>query len=321
MFVKRIKIFTLLGFDVYIDLSWIIIAVLIIWSLSKGFFPFYYKGLSSGDYWIMGIAGALGLFLSIIFHELSHSLVSRRYGIPMKGITLFIFGGVAEMSDEPPSAQAEFMMAIAGPISSIIIGLVFWGLSSFAAGWYKPASIVFQYVFYINILLAVFNLIPAFPLDGGRVLRSILWGLKQNLRWATRISSTIGIAFGVFLIIVGVIHILNGSFISGMWWALIGIFLHGAAKNAYQQLITRRALEGERVKRFMKKDPVVISPSLSVHTLVEEYIYKYHYKMFPIVESERLIGCVSTRQVKEIPKEEWERKTVREIAVQCSSEN
>ena len=321
---KRINLFKLFGFEVRIDLSWVILAILVAWSLSSGLFPFHYKGLSTQTYWLMGIVGAIGLFLSIVVHEMSHSLIARRYGIPMKGITLFIFGGVAEMTKEPPSPRAELMMAIAGPISSIGISVVFYGIYHLGrqGGWPEPINGVVQYLAMINGLLALFNLIPAFPLDGGRVLRSILWGWKKNLRWATRISSQIGSGFGILLIILGIFQFFSGNFIGGMWWFFIGMFLQGAAKMSYQQLLIRKSLEGETVRRFMKSDPVTVSPSISIRQLVEEYIYKYHFKLFPVVqESTQLVGCVTTREVKEIPQEEWSQKTVGEIAVKCSSEN
>ena len=323
MFGKRIRLFNLLGFEVRIDMSWIILVILVVWSLSKGLFPYHYKGLSNETYWIMGILGAAGLFLSIIFHELSHSFIARRYGLPMKGITLFIFGGVAEMSDEPPSARAEFAMAIAGPISSIILGFVFFVLSGMGKidGWPRPVNGILGYLSYINFLLAGFNLIPAFPLDGGRVLRSILWGMKHNLRWATQVSSRIGSGFGTLLIVWGFFNVLTGNFLSGMWWFLIGMFLQSAARGSYQQLVTRKALEGERVRRFMKPDPVTVSPSVSIEQLVEDYVYRYHYKMFPVVQSDRLIGCVTTKQIKEIHREEWKHKTVGEVVASCSPEN
>jgi len=324
MFGKRIKLFKLLGFEVRIDWSWIIIAILIAWSLSKGVFPSYYKNLPAQTYWWMGIIGALGLFLSIIAHEFSHSLVARKYGLPMKGITLFIFGGVAEMDEEPASAKVEFLMAIAGPISSIVIALIFYGIHALGkqGGLSVPVNGVIGYLAMINALLAGFNLLPAFPLDGGRVLRSILWGVKKNLRWATYISSRIGSGFGILLIILGVIQVFRGNFVGGMWWFLIGMFLQGAAKASYQQLITRKALEGEPIRRFMKTDPVTVSPTVSLEQLVEDYVYKYHFKMFPVVEdSDRLLGCITTKQVKEIPREDWNRKTVGEVASQCSPEN
>jgi Zn-dependent protease/CBS domain-containing protein len=324
MFGNRIKLFKLLGFEVRVDWSWIIIAVLIAWSLSKGLFPSYYKNLSTQTYWWMGIIGALGLFLSIIVHEFSHSLVARRYGLPMKGITLFIFGGVAEMEDEPPSAKVEFMMAIAGPLSSILIALIFYGIHAAGkqAGLAQPINGVVGYLGWINAILAGFNLLPAFPLDGGRVLRSILWGVKKNLRWATYVSSRIGSGFGILLIVLGVVQVFRGNFVGGMWWFLIGMFLQGAAKASYQQLLTRRALEGESVRRFMKTDAITVPPSISLDELVEDYVYKYHFKMFPVVEDhDRLLGCVTTKQIKEIPRAEWGRRTVGDVASQCTSEN
>jgi Zn-dependent protease len=323
MFGKRIKLFKILGFEVGIDLSWIILAFLIAWSLSVGLFPFQFKGLSTETYWLMGIIGAVGLFLSIIFHELSHSLVARRYGIPMKGITLFIFGGVAEMSDEPTSPKAEFMMAVVGPISSIAIGLICYGVYTLGkeGGWTQPITGVVGYLAMINGLLAGFNLIPAFPLDGGRLLRSILWGIKGNIRWATRVASSIGSGFGILLIVLAVFQLFRGNFIGAMWWFLIGMFLRGAAKSSYQQLMVRNALEGEPVRRFMSDDPVTVSPSLSVKDLVEDYIYRYHFKMFPVVDDGRLVGCVSTKDVKEVPREQWGRKMIGELAANCSVDN
>jgi Zn-dependent protease/CBS domain-containing protein len=323
MFGKRFKLFKLFGFEVGIDLSWIIIAILIAWSLSTGFFPFRYKDLSTQTYWVMGIVGAVGLFLSIIAHEFCHSLVARKSGMPMKGITLFIFGGVAEMSEEPPSAKAEFLIAVVGPLSSIAIAAIFYGIYQVGvvSGWTQAINGVVAYLAMINGLLAVFNLVPAFPLDGGRILRSILWGWKGNLRWATRIASSIGSGFGIFLIIIGFIRILSGNFIGGMWLGLIGLFIQSAAKMSYQQLVARRALEGEPLKRFMKTDPVTVPDSITVDQLVEDYIYRYHFKMFPVVNSNKLIGCITTRQVKEIPREDWSRKTVGEVADRCSSEN
>ena len=324
MFGKRINLFKLLGFQVRIDFSWIIIAVLIAWSLSTGLFPYQYRGLSTSTYWIMGIIGAVGLFLSIIVHEFSHSLVARKHGIPMKGITLFIFGGMAEMSDEPPSPKAEFMMAVVGPLSSILIAGIFYALYSagVSAGISRPVNGVVQYLAYINALLAAFNVIPAFPLDGGRVLRSILWGIKGNLRWATRISSWVGSGFGIVLIALGVFSFFSGNFIGGMWWFLIGIFLYSAAKMSYQQLLTRRALEGESVRRFMKTDPVTVTPDMPIDRLVEEYVYVFHHKMYPVVsDSDRVDGCVTTRQIKEVPRDEWNQKRVKDIEVPCSEDN
>jgi Zn-dependent protease/CBS domain-containing protein len=323
MFGKRIKLFTILGFEVRIDLSWFIIAVLITWTLASGVFPHYYKGLRTAIYWWMGVAGALGLFFSVVFHELAHSVISRKRGLPMKGITLFIFGGVAEMREEPESAGTEFWMAIAGPISSVVLGLVFYGLLAVGRGsWPVPINGVIGYLAMINFILAGFNLLPAYPLDGGRVLRSALWKWKGNVRWATRVASQVGSGFAIALIVLGVLAFVRGNFIGGMWWFLIGLFLRNASQMSYQQLLMRKALEGESVQRFMKRDPVTVPPSISVEQLVEDYIYQYHYKMFPVVEdSNKLIGCVTTKHVKEVPRDEWRQKTVGDLAIGCSQEN
>ena len=323
MFGSRVKLFKLLGFEVKIDASWLVIAVLVTWSLAKGAFPYWYPNLASQTYWIMGVVGALGLFISIVAHEFCHSLVARKFGMPMKGITLFIFGGVAEMGDEPPTARAEFWMAIVGPLSSLAIGGVFFLIyrGGLAAGWPTPVNAVTYYLFYINLILAAFNLLPAFPLDGGRVLRSILWGARDNLRWATRISSTIGTAFGLALIFVGVLRFIYGDVVGGVWMFLIGMFLRSAAQMSYQQLLVRKALEGEPVRRFMNADPVTVQDSITVAKLVEDYIYKYHHKMFPVMAGEKLVGCITTRQVKDIPREAWDRETIRDAASPCSEEN
>jgi len=323
MFGKRITLFKLFGFSVRIDISWIIIAILITWSLALGLFPQYYKDLSKATYWLMGAIGALGLFASIVFHELCHSLVARRYGLPMKGITLFIFGGVAEMEEAPPSAKVEFLMAVAGPISSILLGGFFYGILIVgrAIGFPDPVRGVIGYLAVINLILAAFNLLPAFPLDGGRMLRSALWGWKGNLRWATRIASRIGIGFGMVLVFFGVLQVLLGNFIGGIWWFMIGMFLQNAARGSYQQVLTRQAFKGEKVRRFMEPNPITVPPSISIKELVEDFFYKYYFKMFPVVENGRLLGCITSRQVKGITRQEWDQHTVRELVWKCSPEN
>ncbi len=324
MFGKRVRLFKLFGFEVRVDLSWTILAVLIVWSLSVGLFPHYLKGLSEETYWMMGVVGALGLFFSIIAHEFTHSIVARRLGMQMKGITLFIFGGVAEMGDEPPSAKAEFFMSIAGPIASILLAGLFYVVYLFGLREEGPVALrgIVGYLAYINLILAAFNLMPAFPLDGGRVLRSVLWAVKGNLRWATRIAAGVGSFFGILLIIAGVFYVLRGNFIGGMWWFLIGWFVQSAAKGSYKQVLVRRSLEGERVRRFMKSDPVTVNPSISVQRLVEEYVYRYHYKLFPVVEEpSRLVGCVTTKEVKSVPPDERARRLVSDIVSPCTADN
>ncbi len=323
MFGKRIPLFSLFGFKVAIDATWFVLAVLVTWSLAEGLFPHYFKGFEASTYWWMGAAGALGLFISIVFHEFCHSIVAKNFGIPMKGITLFIFGGVAEMNDEPDSPRSEFLMAIAGPAASVVLGGIFFLVAQAGKSMSWPGSVngVLLYLAWINVILAGFNMIPAFPLDGGRVLRSVLWAIKKNLRWATHIASEFGSVFGLLLIILGVISFITGNFIGGLWYFLIGMFIRNASQMSYQQMLIRRALSGEHVSRFMKTDPVVVPDSISVRELVENYFYRYHFKMFPVAQDGRLEGCISTKEIKEMPRDEWDSHRVEEIVTPCSQAN
>jgi Zn-dependent protease len=322
MFGRTITLFKLFGFAVRIDTSWVFIAGLIIWSLAVGFFPARYPGLGTQTYWIMGVLGSAGLFLSIIFHELCHSLVARRYGIEMRGITLFIFGGVAEMVDEPPSPRAEFIMAGAGPLSSVALGLAAYAVGTgLGGGWHQSIRGILGYLAGINFLLALFNLVPAFPLDGGRMLRAVIWGRSGNIRRATRVTSNIGAGFGTVLVIIGVVTFFRGEFVAGVWWVLIGLFLRGAAGQAYRQLVLRRALEGEPVRRFMTQDPVSVDTAVYVRDLVDGYFYRTHHKLYPVVDGDRLVGCVTLARVKDVPREKWDWVRVQEIAEACSEGN
>jgi len=323
MFGREKTLFKLFGFSVRVNASWLILGFLIAYSLARGLFPSQYGGYKPSVYWAMGVAGAIGLFFSIVFHELSHSLIARRFDLPITGITLFIFGGVAEMNEEPPTPRAEFFMAISGPISSIILAGLFFGanLVGQAMAWPEPVTGVAQYLAFLNLILAGFNLIPAFPLDGGRVLRSVLWGLKDDLRWATGIASKIGGGFGFILISLGAINFFMGNILGGVWLFLIGMFLRAASQTSYQQMVMRKALEGEPVRKFMVSDPVSVTPSLSLEDLVEDYIYRYHFKMFPVVDEGLLVGCVTLNQVKEVPRDERGRRKVQDLVKGCSEEN
>ena len=322
MFGRRMRLFNLLGFEVHIDWSWIIIATLVTWSLADGLFPYLYRNLTKEVYWAMGVAGALGLFGSIIFHEFCHSLVARRFGMPMKGITLFIFGGVAEMGDEPPTAKAEFLMAVAGPVSSIFLSGVFYLIyqGGVSVDWPKPVNGVLRYLSWINALLAVFNLLPAFPLDGGRILRSILWGTRQDLQWATRVSSGIGSGFGVVLIFLGILSVFRGNVIGGIWWFLIGLFLRGAAQMSYQQLMVRRALEGEHIRRFMNPDPVTVPPTLTVAQLVEDYVCTTISRCFRCWTTGASWAASPPGTSKRSPRSSGSQETVAEMAERCPPE-
>jgi Zn-dependent protease len=323
MFGRGFEIFKLFGFSVKVDASWLVIAFLVSWSLAVGVFPELHPDWTPGIYWVMGIGAAIGLFTSIIVHEFSHSLVARRFGIPMEGITLFIFGGVAEMTDEPPSPRAEFWMALAGPVASILVAGVCFGAAVVGRILELPEALltVIGYMGTINLVLVVFNMMPAFPLDGGRVLRAVLWGWKENLRWATRISSRIGAGFGALLIGLGLMSLLLGQLVGGIWWILIGLFVRQGAQGSYRQLLLRRELEGEPVRRFMNADPVAVPRGIAVSQLVEDYIYRYHHKMFPVVDGDRLVGCITTRDVKALPRDDWSRQTVGAIARPSSDDN
>jgi Zn-dependent protease len=201
MFGRRFRIMRLMGVDIRLDITWVILFLLVTWSLSRGVFPVRYGQLRPEDYWWMGITAALGLFASLLLHELCHAAVARTYGIPIRGITLFIFGGVAEMDDEPKSAKAEFLMAGAGPLCSVLLGVVLALVASLGTQVRWPETVigVLSYLAWINFLVAGFNLLPGFPLDGGRILRAALWQIKGDLRWATRIAAGLGTGLGILL--------------------------------------------------------------------------------------------------------------------------
>jgi len=323
MFGKPVTLFQILGFKVQLDFSWVLLALLISWSLSAGYFPIYYLGLDPTTYWWMGVSGALGLFGSIIFHELAHSVVARNYGIPIKSITLFIFGGVAQMDEEPPSPKAEFLMAIAGPISSFTLsgGCYLASEISYRQGLPLPLVGIFNYLALVNSLLGTFNLIPAFPLDGGRVLRAALWHWKKDLHRATRSASRVGSLFGLILLVSGIFHVVTGNFMVGVWWFVMGLFLRSAANASYYQLVARTTLEGEPLRRFMTPNPETVSAALPLDALVEEHFYRSLHDLYPVVEDSRVVGCITSKQIAGIPRDQWTRLTVRDVATPCSKEN
>ena len=323
MFGKRSDLITVLGITLRVDSSWLVVATLFSWMLSNSF-AVGYSELSTTTHWIMGLSGVLGLFASVVLHEFGHAIMARQVGVSIRGITLFFFGGVAEMDSEPPSPVAEFLVAVAGPAVSFLLAIgcfltygLMWGVVV------SPAALgVVEYLGFINLLLLIFNLVPAFPLDGGRVLRSVLWYWKRDLRWATSIASRIGRGFGTLLIAYGIFEILaQQNLVGGLWKCFIGVFLRNAAQMSYRQVLLRRNLEAESVRRFMRTDMVVVPRAISVADLVQNYVYKYHLKLFPVMDNEKLIGCVTTQQIKELPQNEWPRQSVGTIAIPCSSAN
>jgi Zn-dependent protease/CBS domain-containing protein len=269
------------------------------------------------------VIGALGVFFSIVFHEFSHSLVARHYGMQIKGITLFVFGGVAEMKEEPPDPKSEFLMAVAGPISSFLLAFIFSKIEAISVlrGWPTPVVGVSNALAYINTVVAIFNLVPAFPLDGGRMLRAALWYFRKDMHAATRISSQMGSGFGIVLIVLGVFAFIQGNIIGGMWWFLIGIFLRGAAQSSYKPQVLHDMLHQQPISRFMRRDPKTVPPLVTVRAFVEDYVYQHHYKMFPVVEGSKLLGSVSTTDIRQVSKENWDSVKVRDVMKPCSDDN
>jgi Zn-dependent protease len=320
---RQITLFRLYGIEVKLDASWLLLAALVMWSLATGYFPAQIPDRAASLYWSIAALGAVGLFSSIIFHEMCHSLVARAYGLSINGITLFIFGGVAEMVDEPQSPKVEFLMAIAGPVSSYALALGFFAvLAVFAANdGQTPLGALLSYLALINAMLATFNLVPAFPLDGGRVLRAALWQWKGNIRWATRHASQIGAAFGLGFVGIGALTLLQGNIVGGLWFAVIGLFLNNAARASYTQLRTRQALEGLQVRRFMTRTPITVPSCLSLRELVDDYVYVSGHDIYPVVEGNRLLGAVGLSQIKHIPQTQWQNVSVREIMSPCSPDN
>lgn len=322
MYSRRMKLFDLFGFTVYVDLSWIFIAALVVWSLGDGLFPDIVEGLEPLTYWAMGVMGAIGLFASIIFHELSHSLVARRYGIPIEGITLFIFGGVAEMTEEPHEPKAEFLMALAGPVASFVLWAVFLVCYEYLPVIWPPAVLgVLEYLSWINGLLAAFNMIPAFPLDGGRVLRAILWSRSDDVRQATRTASSVGGLFGLAFMFAGAFFFLTGNIVGGIWWFLIGIFMRSASSMTDQQTQVRSYLHGQPVSRFMTSPVVSISEQISIRDLVENFFYEYHHKLFPVFQDGRLIGQVTINRIRDVDPADWDTTFVGDITERVCAAN
>lgn len=313
--IKKIELTRIFDIPIKLDLSWFIILAFITWTLATGYFPSKYPELDKFTYLIMGLLSALLLFVSVLLHELSHALVARRNNIPIRGITLFIFGGIAEMDQEPPTARSEILMAVAGPLCSGILSFLFLLIGSFFTNFlpYAPIIGILQYCVFINMALMIFNLLPGFPLDGGRILRAAIWNYTGDLKKATFTTSRIGSSMGVFLIIFGFINIFTGNFIGGLWLALIGLFLKGAADAGYQQLLSGNLLQGIKVSEIMTRDLITVNNSITLDRLVDDYFLKYRYNSYPVVSDDTFLGIVSIHDVKQIPREEWKEVNVSKI--------
>ncbi len=315
MFPARIRLFSLLGFGVSIDISWFFLAFYLVLTLSTRYFPSEIPHQGMRAYIAMGVAGALGLFLSIILHELAHAVMARRFGLPIGGITLFIFGGVAELRQEPATPRSEFWVAIVGPVASIVIaGACFAGaIGTEAAGW-AMITAVLAFLALTNTVLALFNLVPAFPLDGGRVLRSIIWWRTGNLKRATRIASLFGTVFGAILVLSGVSQIVAGNTLGGTWQLLIGVFLAAAASQSRNQTNTALNLKGVSVADLMDRAPFEAAPDITVASLVRDYLYRLNRKFIIVAEDGQAIGYVGPGQIRQVPQSQWQDTYVRAIA-------
>lgn len=299
--------FSLFGFEVNLDASWLLLAVLISWTLASGVFPGLTPHLSEATYWAMGIASTIGLLLSIVFHEMSHSLVARHYGLPIRGITLFIFGGVAEMTSEPSHPRDELLMAAAGPAASFVLAALCFAAFAVIAQADGPPAVagVLWYLGLLNGVLAIFNLVPAFPLDGGRMLRAALWGWRGDYLWATRIAAGAGNIFGIILIALGLLEILQGDFVGGIWRFLIGMFLRGAATASSGEAMARSLLGRIAVGRVMNPNPQTVAPELPVEDFINDYVYRHHHRWFPVTRGDEVLGTVEMRQAAAVDRAEW----------------
>jgi Zn-dependent protease/predicted transcriptional regulator len=306
----------LFGISIKLHYSWFFIFALVTWALAGSYFPSEYPDWGLSMRISAGIITSLLFFGSVLAHELMHSIVSQRQGIPVSAITLFIFGGVSQITDEPRQPKDEFRMAIAGPLTSLVIGGVLLGIY---LTWRNTNIIALQFVMgiaywlgYINLILGAFNLIPGFPLDGGRVFRSLLWWRSGNITKATRISSNIGRGVGFLFIFGGIWLIFAGYWINGIWIALIGWFLEIAAVGSYRQLMLREMLKGHIASEVMSHDCLMINPDTTIDQLVHDNILTSGRRCFPVTSNGHVLGLVTLHNIKNIPRHLWNVKTVRE---------
>ncbi len=305
------KVATIMGIPVRIHFSWLIVFGLITWSLSSRYFPMVAPDLPLASYWIQGALASLLLFASVAFHELAHSYVAQKYKLTIESITLFIFGGVAQLKGDPPHPRAEFWIAIAGPLSSFFLSGLFFFLTMNMAG---GARALFAYLAQINFIIGVFNLIPGFPMDGGRVLRAGIWGRTKDYFYATQKASGIGRGIALFFIFFGLFSIFTGG-PGGFWLMLVGWFLYSAADVSYRQATLQETLSGIKVRDIMVRDMVTLSPSILLERAVDEYFLRYGFGGFPVIDDGKFLGILTLKEVKEVPREDWGKVTVGEVFV------
>lgn len=320
---RRIISLRIAGIEVGMDPSWMILALLVAWSLATGVFPNLYDGLPVMTYWWLGLLSVVGLAVSIVLHELAHSLVARRFGIKIRSITLFVFGGVADMADQPARPRAELLMAAAGPAMSLALAAVLHGVvvAGESAGWSATVLAVPSYLALLNSVLAVFNLVPAFPLDGGRVLRAALWSMWGDFSRATRVAVRIGSGGGILLSLLGVAAALSGNVVGGLWWILIGFFLRSAAQGELQTLQARHVLAGITIRDFVTSQPVTVPADISLDALVSDYVYRSGHEMYPVSDGNSIVGSVGVEAIRRIPRDQWGQTRVDAIMQAQSADN
>ncbi len=293
-----------LGIPLGLDYSWFLIFGLITWSLATGYFPAAYPGWAGGLYWVTGLVTSLLFFASVVLHELGHAVVARQFGVPVRSITLFVFGGVAQIGQEPPSAGAEFWIALAGPVVSGALAVAFHVFRAVATPA-TPLQALGTYLAYINATLALFNLIPGYPLDGGRVLRAIVWEATRSLRRATQIAAGVGRFIAYLFIAAGIWQIAAGHLFNGLWIAFIGWFLESAAASSGRQVAIHDLLAGHHVRELMVRDYPALSPDLALDTLIHDHILATGRHSFPVVRDGRLVGLLTLEEVRAVPRGQW----------------
>lgn len=323
MWGNAIKVAQLRGFDIKIDASWLLIATLIVWSLATAYFPSQMPGAQGTALLVMAVVAMLGLFGSLLLHELAHAIVARRFGLRVSGITLFLFGGVAELQSEPLSGSTEFWIAIAGPVASIGIALIFWFSNILAqlVGLPDAVRLVLSYLAVINLILALFNLLPAFPMDGGRILRAWLWARSGDLLASTRIAVTVSSTLAYGLVALGLLSAFSGSVAAGLWPALIGLFLLATSRATLTKLEAEVAFDGRTVASLMTPDPRTARPEQSLSELVNRVFLEHSISFAPVVEHGTLLGYVDTRIVHKIDREHWTTTSVEDVVENTASDN
>ncbi len=293
------------GIDIYAHLSWFIILVLLTWSLASDWFAQLFPGWATTTYWITAFISALLLFACVLVHELAHALVSQAHGLTVKNITLFIFGGVANIEEEVKRPGIEFQIAAVGPIASLLLAAVTFLLALPLRGSNSSAEAILDYLAVSNLVLGVFNLIPGFPLDGGRVLRSIIWKVTGNLQKSTRIASYVGQASAYVFILLGIIEFFTGNFFNGLWTVFVGWFLLNASQTANTQVELQSTLQGVSVGQVMNPRPVTVPGNISLQRLMDEYFLPLGLHSAPVTQGDYLSGLITFTDIAGVARERW----------------